>query len=1062
MSRYGIRPDASYVVNDYNRAKPFSSFLPGIAGVWGIPLWVYYVNRGQAVACFGTQDKDHAIMQFESAKLHEHRVATEGFRTFLRVKRGGRTLFYEPFRTANRPYSVRNSLTVRVEGLRLEEVNRTLELATTVEFFTVPNEGFAALARKVTIRNTGTRPVEIELLDGAARLVPYGEAQMFLQVMPFITEGYLRVRNLADRVPFINMMAQPSDNTEPQHLESGNFFVGFAGRKRLPAIVDPERVFGDYTDLMSPYPFAESRRFNATAPQMQHCQTCCGFVHHRVNLPGGGEASIRSFYGTAPSLTALPGIAERVAPPPYFDAKRLESISEIESIKRHLFVHTAHKALNLYVPQTFLDNTIRGGLPLTLPSGDRRHVLHVFSRKHGDLERDYNFFRLAATRFSQGNGDFRDVNQNRRSDVWINPDVGDGNVRWFFTMLQPDGFNPLTVKGAMFRVMDTGKLPASLPSELISFLTHPFSPGSLFAFLDEHEIDPRMDRAALLEAVLSVSEKIEEAEFERGYWTDHWLYNFDLLAGFLQIFPERRDDLLWGRRDFTYWDPDTRVLPRDEKYVLYAPGKVWHIDSIAHDPEKAAMIAQRRHDRRCVRTRHGRGEVYHVTLLQKILCLLVNKMATLAPSGMGMDMDGGRPGWHDSINALPGPFGATTSELFHLLRAIRFLRQQKLPSQALPIELHEFATRVIAELRAYRRGGDYRYWDRTNSAKEKYREAVRFGFDGAERNWTPDRIERFLDLSERRLLGVLARAVDPATGLPVTYITHDAVEYTLIPGKKHPRGFPCVRVTNFAPHFLPVFLEAPTHAMKIEQNRTRAKSLFGAVRCSPLYDRPLKMYIVGESVRNEPHDVGRIWAWPPGWFENENVFLHLEHKYMLAALHAGLYDEFFEDFRRCLIPFQPLDRYGRNPLENASFICSSRHPRPSCRGRGFLPRSSGTTSEVIEMILRMSFGPQPFTFEKGKLNLRLAPILPSWLFTKKAEGRFPKNSYTATFLGQILVTYLNPGRRDTYGPNAARVAAYTLKKANGERITVEGPALPPDLSLQVRERKVEAIVVELR
>jgi len=44
---------------------------------------------------------------------------------------------------------------------------------------------------------------------------------------------------------------------------------------------------------------------------------------------------------------------------------------------------------------------------------------NVYSRKHGDLERDYNFFMLSPTFLSQGNGNYRDVNQNRRNDVLV-------------------------------------------------------------------------------------------------------------------------------------------------------------------------------------------------------------------------------------------------------------------------------------------------------------------------------------------------------------------------------------------------------------------------------------------------------------------------------------------------------------------------------------------------------------------------------------------------------------------------------------------------------------------
>ena len=55
-------------------------------------------------------------------------------------------------------------------------------------------------------------------------------------------------------------------------------------------------------------------------------------------------------------------------------------------------------------------------------------VYHIDLRKHGDLERDYNAFVQAAEFYSQGNGKDRDVNQNRRCDVLLEPRMGDYDV----------------------------------------------------------------------------------------------------------------------------------------------------------------------------------------------------------------------------------------------------------------------------------------------------------------------------------------------------------------------------------------------------------------------------------------------------------------------------------------------------------------------------------------------------------------------------------------------------------------------------------------------------------
>ena len=73
-----------FVQTEYGRQPTFSSFLPGIAGPWGIPTWCNYNNRGQAVCSFGVQDKDHAILEFTAAAAAYQRTPLTGFRTFLK------------------------------------------------------------------------------------------------------------------------------------------------------------------------------------------------------------------------------------------------------------------------------------------------------------------------------------------------------------------------------------------------------------------------------------------------------------------------------------------------------------------------------------------------------------------------------------------------------------------------------------------------------------------------------------------------------------------------------------------------------------------------------------------------------------------------------------------------------------------------------------------------------------------------------------------------------------------------------------------------------------------
>ena len=95
--RSGIGPQfddrGRFIFRFYDRSRPFSSFLPGIGGLFGIPMWVFYTNRGQGVTSFGVESKDRPIMEFQPANKAYQLTASLGFRTFLR----GDDWFTEPF-----------------------------------------------------------------------------------------------------------------------------------------------------------------------------------------------------------------------------------------------------------------------------------------------------------------------------------------------------------------------------------------------------------------------------------------------------------------------------------------------------------------------------------------------------------------------------------------------------------------------------------------------------------------------------------------------------------------------------------------------------------------------------------------------------------------------------------------------------------------------------------------------------------------------------------------------------------------------------------------------------
>jgi hypothetical protein len=1099
---YETRDDGTFIVHDYHQAPPFSNMFPGVAGVWGTPMWLFWVNRGQCVACFGTRDKDRAIMEFQSANLHYRRTALEGFRTFMRGETGNREFRYEPFQHALAGDAVSTMLVQKSGELRIVETSREHGLRTEVTYFAIPGEPFAALARILRVTNTAQTHCTMQLADGFPNVTPYGLSHFNRKMMPFISDGYLVVKRLEDRMPYFTLGSVPGDESETEFVRAGNFYLAFtldrAAARFAPVIVDPALLFGEYNDRIHPYAFFDDAPFVVADRQNTVCQTPCAFACIDVRLAPGETAELYSLAGCARSTEQHLAISSRVSRPGYMLRKQAENAATLERIKDRFFVHGGNQLFDRYIQQSFLDNALRGGLPLSLPAGKRTVVYHVFSRKHGDLERDYNNFDIEPTFFSRGPGNYRDVNQNRRNDVWFNPDVADSNVRYFCNLLQADGFNPLLCEGASFRINE----PEAIESALSEFfdagdrdrmrpaLAGNFTPGGLFEAIQENRARLTTQAERFLERVLEAAEVVEHARFGHGYWSDHWMYCLDQLESFRAIFPDRFERLCLHDHTFTYWDTDIEVLPRDEKYVLNRNGEVRHLRSIRRNPDKTALIHSRGPNAYRMRTGHGRREIYRGNLLGKLLCLAANKMASVAPSGFGIEMDGGRPGWCDSVNGLPALFGAGMPEMRRLQALIALIRSLAgmVPdwSQAVPVEVSDLMREVdaaAARLIAAKQGGDFAYWDSVSTAKERYRKRIAMGFDGEERMLGAREIADWCTSCEARLQRSIERALYPGTRLPVTYVTHEAVDYEVLMepashGARVPRrnadGLDCVRISAFRHHFFAPFLEGAVYAMESCARQDEARDIWRAVRESPLYDRPLKMYKISAGLDAESREQGRTGGWAKGWFENESIFSHVEFKYLLRLLQRGLYEEFFEDLKTCLPPFLDPAVYGRSILENASFIVCSAHQRQSWHGRAMQPRLSGTNAEMLHIALHMCFGPRPFTRENGELRLGLSPVLPGWAFSRnessrameKPEGgkfhcKFPQRSFSALFLGKTLVTYENPQRRDTFGAAGARVRGYRCVGPDGARREVAGPLLRGRDAEDARDGAFERVIVSL-
>ncbi|GFO67227.1 hypothetical protein GMLC_08060 [Geomonas limicola] len=1092
---YQLTETGEFVITDYNSAKPFSSFFPGVAGADGIPMWTFYVNRGQCICSMGIQDKEHAIMEFLPANRAYQLASTQGFRTFLKLKDAPLS-YYEPFQKQFReaPVACTQKMSITASSLTLEEVNETLGLTFAVTYSNVPGDSYAGLIRTLTITNNGASPCALEGLDGLSLIVPYGVNNDSLKMTRRLVEAFVEVVNHENGAPLFRGKVEPVDRPEVVRIRQGNFYVGFevaGGLSRIVTpVVDPVSIFGSQGDYSYPERFLSDSAAEILAEQIYENRFPCAMGLFDTTIAPGATYTYTSITGHAESVEALNAMLPRITDPAYATAKTGADRELIEKLTQQSFICSSSPALDLYTRQNYLDNGLRGGFPVTLPGEGERHTFYLYSRKHGDLERDYNHFSQSPSHYSQGNANYRDVNQNRRSDLFFNPDVRDTNVICFYNLIQLDGFNPLVLKEVRFRSKKPVQLDALLGTWIGTeqaaaareFFAGPFTPGEVMSWLEHHDIALRGSSEAFLGSLIGICEQISETEHGEGFWTDHWTYNLDLLENYAALYPEEARELLFDKRVFTFYDNDHRVQPRDDKYVLW-DGNAMQLNAVVADAEKKRMIASRTENPKVVRAAHGEGEIYRTTLLCKILSLVVNKMASLDPEGVGVEMEADKPNWYDALNGLPGILGSSINETLEIKRNILFLREALAPSDrnGVQVIVYEELGAFLGTLHALLKEelSCFDFWDRATTAKETYRAATRLGVGGAEVAIPVGVLQDFLGASLEKLEQGIAKGWNREEGILSTYFVNEVTEYSVMchedgSTKRNSKGMPCFKARAFRQMHLPLFLEGPVHYLRTRPGHQAARSLVQRIGESALYDGKLGMYKVNAPLDRQPMEIGRARVFSPGWFENESIWLHMEYKYCLELLRNELYDEFFTAFRKVAVPFFDPAVYGRSILENSSFIVSSANPDRSLHGNGFVARLSGATAEFIQMMLLMTVGGQPFAMDDAEgLQLRFRPALPGWMFTESPrtvrlfwkgawqEVEIPAHTFSFMFLGSILVTYRNPARRDTFGATAVAPVSWTIENQDGTLCTVQGDTVTAKVAEAIRSRMVRSIRIDL-
>lgn len=717
------------------------------------------------------------------------------------------------------------------------------------------------------------------------------------------------------------------------------------------------------------------------------------------------------------------------------------------------------------------------------------------------MERDYNAFKIEPTYFSQGPGNFRDVAQNRRNDVTFFPRMASFDIQMFLSYIQADGYEPLTVEAVVYRFEDADLAVAvaknvtsdAKSAERLGNVLNggAFRPGQLFTLVEQLSIDLSVTQSEFINAILASAEDRAMAVYGQGYWADHWDYYMDLIEAYLAIFPDGEEELMYDK-ELRYFFSTATVKARSDKYVetLTFDGKGKHIlqlDATYFDQVKAAEQEAFRDQNTGLigieanwqRTREGQPMMS--SPIAKLFLLGSLKFAMRDAWGMGIEYEGGRPGWLDSMNGLPGMVGSGMPETYELLLLLKYVKKvvdkYDRPIEV-PWELGKMVKSVNEALDDLLDAGFeepeelplhvpkplFEYWDVVAAARENYRNDVETYFYGntttLEATEVSDMIDRWLTeietgISRAFKLGTTGYEDDGKSGIPATFFSYDITKWEKNKGHNKD-GLPTVNALSMKVKKFPLFLEGPVRYMKtIEDDKAKMKDMYERVLKSGLRDKELNMYYLSASLKGQGYDMGRQVAFAPGWLENQSIWLHMSYKYYLQLLRGKLYDEFFAEMKGGgILPFMDPEIYGRSLMECSSFIASSAFPDPSIVGEGFLARLSGSTAEFMDIWKLMFIGPELFyTNKHGDVEMKFEPALPHWLFEDSESDNAPTfdsdGAPVVSFklFASIPVTYHNPGGKTLLGMTPK---AYTVTYKGGKTIDIKGSFIPEKTALEIR------------
>jgi len=625
-------------------------------------VWMFVGSNGAFTA--GRIDPDHGLFPSQTADKILRDPGASGVRTAFLVRRHGPTVLWEPWRDPPGTRSIRRNLYKRVDATAVlfEEINTDLGLRFRWSLSACEDFG---LVRYAIIDEIAGEAVDIRYLDGWHQLIPAGVDRDLYARLSYLAIAYMRHERLAgSRLALYTLNTVVSDRPEPSESlrAAGAWSIGHANPRillsdadvdafrRCGSIASPAEVRGvmgahlavDEITLGAGgshdwYTVADTGFDHAAVLELQHVLEASddelrstleaalradrAGVQHRLDGADASQTSADEAATANHVANVLFNVMRGGTFEHGYEVPRSDLVSYVHDQNRD--VTSRHRSWLEELPKRIPLNEL---LRTAEDQGDpqltrlvRAYLPLVFSRRHGDPSRPWNWFTI---RVHDGGdlvfgyeGNWRDIFQNWEALGISYPGYLAQFITVFLNASTADGYNP-------YRITRAG---ADWETE------EPNDPWSHI-----------------------------------GYWGDHQIV---YLLRLLEAWERHEPGALRGRLG--------------ERLYAYAdtPYRIAGFASIADDPRHTITFERTRHEALLdasqrlgadgLLVRDADDQVLLVTLAEKLLVPLLVKLTNLVPDS-GIWLNTQRPEWNDANNALAG-WGVSLVTLNAIVRHAGFL-----------------------------------------------------------------------------------------------------------------------------------------------------------------------------------------------------------------------------------------------------------------------------------------------------------------------------------------------------------------------------------------------------